>query len=217
MQQEILKSGLISKLIFLYQDGIGLKKKEQVTLKYMDSKYCYFQCLNTINFHKPKWRTKATIIAYTPEGVYESVVIIRDTSYSQNEILFEVDIPKNWSFQQMRAGSRKKVNLPVNIKFSDDVVIEAHTEDLSIGGLALVTNHKLTTVQKSFNADCTILFPKDLILNFPDGILKTDVKFVRQRFITDNYEQEGYSIVSFKFLKLTTDQAMILKSFLMKL
>ncbi len=217
MQQEILKSGLISKIVFIYVNGVGLKKREVVTLGYMDKKYCYFKSSNTLNFHKPKWRTKADIIAYTPEGVYETKVIIRDATYSQSEILFEVDIPKTWNFKQLRAGSRKKVELPLKIKFPDSVEIEGTTKEMSIGGFSILAKHNLTSVQKSFPSVCNIQFPKELLINFPDGQLETEVKYVRHKAITDEYDLDGYSVISFKFLKLTEDQKMVLKSYLMKL
>lgn len=217
MQQEFLRSGLISKIIFIYVNGAGLKKKEVVELAYMDKKYCYFRATNTLNFQKPKWRAKADIIAYTPEGVYETNVIIRETTYSQSEILFEVDIPKTWNFKQLRAGSRKPVELPLNIMFADNVEIEGVTKEISIGGFSLLIKHNLTSVQKSFPSKCSIQFPKDLILNFPDGVLNTEIKYVRHKTVTDEYDYEGYSVVSFKFLKLTEDQKMIMKAYLMKL
>ena len=217
MQQNFLKSGLISKIAFIYVNGVGLKKKEVVTLRYMDKKHCYFYSSNTANFHKPKWRTKATIIAYTPEGVYESQVIIRDTSYSQNEILFEVDIPKTWSFKQLRVGTRKYVKLPLNITFADNVEIEGETKEISVGGFSFITKHNLTSVHKSFSSKCKIQFPKDAIINFPDGIMEAEVKYVRHKAITDNYEYDGFSIISFKFINLNSNQKMVLKTFLMKL
>ena len=122
MQQDILKSGLVSKIVFTYIDGVGIKKKENVTLSYIDNKYCYFKANNTIDFHKPRWRAKAEISVYTTEGIYETKVIIRDTTFSQHEILFEVDIPKTWTYKQLRAGSRKNVELPITLPF--DTLIE---------------------------------------------------------------------------------------------
>lgn len=217
MQHDILKSNLVTKIMFTYVDGIGLRKKEQVTLSYMDKKYCYFKSQNTINFHKPKWRTKANITVYTPEGVYETTLIIRDTSYSQHEILFEVDLPKTWSFKQLRAGTRKDVELPLYLRFSDGVEIEGNTREMSIGGFSFISNHTLTSVQKGFPAEVCIQLPKDLIINLPDGKLETQVKYVRHKALADNYEQSGFSAISFKFTNLTEEQKMVLKSYIMKL
>ena len=217
MQQRILKSGMVSKIVFLYTDGIGISKKEVVNFKYMDKKHCYLQCMNSLNFHKPKWRAKATILTYTPEGIYEATVIIRDAVYSQGEILFQVDVPKSWNFKQLRIGSRKPVELPVKIFFPDDIEIEAYTKDISIGGFAIIAKHNLTTVQKNLASTCSIQFPKDLLLNFPDGKLEASIKYVRSKLITDDYELANHSVISFKFLNLNIEQKTILKSYLVKI
>lgn len=216
MQEDILKSGLISKIVFTYIDGVGVKKKEIVTLSYMDNKYCYFKSLNTFNFNKPKWRAKADITAYTSEGLFETKVIIRDSSYSQQEILFEVDIPKAWTFKQMRAGTRKSVDLPININFADDISIDSNIKELSIGGFSIISNHNMTNAQKGFPANCCITFSgENKILT--NNQLNTNIKFVRQKAITDVYELDGYYMISFKFTALTAEQKNALKTFLMNI
>ena len=100
---------------------------------------------------------------------------------------------------------------------TENVTVEATTDEMSIGGFSITSNHQLTTVHKGFPANCCMCFPKDLIINFPDGKLETGIKFVRQRAITDEYDLDGYHVMSFKFTSLTPDQKMVLKTYLMKL
>ena len=216
MQQEMLLSGSVAKIIFIYVDGAGLNKKERVTLSYMDKKHCYFRSTNTENFHKPNWRTKAKVLVYTPEGVYETSLIIRDAISSYNDVVFEVDIPKEWKLKQVRNGIRKKVELPVSIEFADNVCIDMVTTELSVTGFSLISNHLLTNVQKSFPAKGSIQFPTNLVAGLPDGKLDAQIKFVRQKVKTDDYNFEDYTVMSFKFVSLTPEQKIILKNYLMR-
>ena len=217
MQQNILKTSEISKIYFNFVDGKGIKRKELVTVRYMDKNSCYFKGQLIANFNKPRWRAKADVIVYTSEGIYYTQQIIRDVTFSLNEILYKIDLPKTWNFKQLRAGSRKKVSLPVRVVFADEVCIDSETLDLSVGGFAFESGKNLTTVQKNFPAKCTIEFPNDAIINFPDSKLETEIKYVRQKEITDEYDKEGWHIYSFKFTKLSPDENMILKNFLLKI
>jgi len=217
MQQNILKASNVTKIFLKFVDGKKCNRKEAVKLRYMDSKSCYFAGQTIINFAKPKWRAKAEIIVYTPDGVYSAVVIMRETDFSLNNILYKVDIPKIWKFTQLRAGSRKKVSLPISIKFNDGLEIKNETFDLSIGGFSILSNQELTTIHTRFACTCRIQFPNDAIINFPEGILETDAMYVRQKPIKDNYELRDYKMLCFRFKKLSADDTMIIKNFLMKI
>ena len=98
MQQNILRSSNVTKIYFVFTDGKGIERKENVTIKYMDKKNCYFVGKSINSFSKPKWRTKAKIIIYTPEGVYHTEEIIHDVTFSFQEMLYKVDVPKIWHF-----------------------------------------------------------------------------------------------------------------------
>ena len=217
MQNNILKTSNITKVFLVYQDGKKNRKREPVKVRYLENKYCYFVGEPILNFSKPKWRAKADIVVYTPDGVYTANVIIRDVSFSLREMLYKLDLPKVWKYTQMRVGSRKVVNLPIKITFSDNETIETNTYDLSVGGFSVLDKHSLNTIQTRFECDCSITFPKDAIINFPDGILTTKTKFVRQKPITDDYELRDHSKLCFKFTNLTPDEQMILKHFLLKI
>ena len=203
MQQNILKNSDITKIYFAYTDGKKNNRKENVQIRYMDTKSCYFVGPSIPNFSKPGWRAKAKIIVYTPEGVYQSEVIIRDITFTFQELMYKIDIPKLWSFKQLRTGTRKQVELPVKIKFSDGAEIES--------------DKNLTTVHKSFPVECIISFPNDGYINFPDGKLIASAKYVRTKTvqIDELGNLEVYHI--FKFMSISADQSLILKNYLLKL
>ncbi len=188
MQNNILKQSNVTKIFIKFSDGKNHTHKESVKLRYMDSKCCYFAGELIANFTKPRWRAKADIIVYTPEGVYSATVIIRETEFSLKNIMYKLDIPKTWKFKQLRSGTRKVVKLPLKLKFNDGIEIEGVTYDLSVGGFSFTSNHILSTVQTSFACSLSMEFPKDAIINFPDGILETSAKYVRQKPIQEGYE-----------------------------
>ena len=216
MERNILNESDITKIYLAFVDGNGLNRKEPVKLRYIEKKNIFFVGQTLSNFKKPRWRTKASIIAYTPEGVYTASVIIRDTSFSMSEIMYNLDTPKTWEFKQLRAGSRKKINLPVKITFSDGLEIEAETLDLSIGGFSIVSNTRLSTIHRRFNHQCTIQFSKDDYIYFPNRTLNANIKFAREKVVRDEYELEGYSLYGFKFINLSPNVIMNLKGYLIK-
>ena len=42
MQQNILKTSDITKIFLSFNDGKNYRRKEAVTVRYMDNKHCYF-------------------------------------------------------------------------------------------------------------------------------------------------------------------------------
>ena len=216
MQQNILKASNVTKIFLKFTDGKKYNRKEAVKLRYMDNRSCYFAGQAIINFSKPKWRAKTEIIVYTPDGVYSTIVTIKETSYSLNNILYKVDIPKSWKFTQLRAGTRKEIALPINVKFNDGLEISGETYDLSTGGFSIISNQELSTIHTRFACICKIQFPKDAIINFPDGILETEALYVRQKPIKEGFDLEEYKMLCFKFKNLSADDTMILKNFLIK-
>lgn len=217
MDKNILKASDVTKIYLTFVDGKNYRRKEEVRVRYLDSKSCYFAGSTPINFTKPKWRTKADIIVYTPDGVYTATVIIRDTEYSLNNIFYKLDIPKTWKFKQLRSGSRKKVSLPLTIKFNDGLEISGETYDLSVGGFSFISSENLSTIHTRFACNCKIQFPTGLTINFPDGLLNTDSLYVRQKALSEGYGLENKKLLCFKFLSLSPDYQMILKNFLMKI
>lgn len=216
MEQNVLNATDVTKIYLIYQDGKGYKRREIVKLRYMDNKSSYFVGQTLINFMKPKWRAKADIVVYTPDGIYTSTVIIRDVTYAISELMYKLDIPKNWKFKQLRSGSRKVVNLPVEISFTDGLKIKGETFDLAQGGFSLLSTQELDTIHKRFPAKCKIQFPKEEIINFPDGLLEAETLFVRLKPIEKSYELRNHNKLCFKFLKLSSDELMVLKNFLLK-
>ena len=183
----------------------------------MEKKTCNFVGKILTNFKKPGWRAKTEIVVYTPEGIYTASVIIREIEFTINDMSYTIDVPKVWKFTQLRAGSRKSVALPLKLRFNDGLEIEGQTLDLSVGGFSFISDKVLSTVHTRFACNCKMVFPNDLIMNFPDGVLETDAMYVRQKNIDDDYELRDSKILCFKFKDLSSDKAMIIKNFLMKL
>ena len=88
MQKNILKTSDVTKIYLNFTDGKNHRRREEVKLRYIDNKSCYFVGPTIINFTKPKWRAKTDIIVYTPDGVYSANVIIRETNFSLNNIFY---------------------------------------------------------------------------------------------------------------------------------
>lgn len=215
MQHNILRDTEVTKIYLVYLDSNSVKRKESVKLRFMDNNECYFAGVMPVNFVKPKKKTSAELIVYTEDGVYKSNVVIKESNLSLRDIIYTVSIPQKWDFIQCRNSSRKKVQLPLVIKFNDDFIITAQTEDLSLGGISFFSNQNVSSIYKKISGILTLEFPQDLIINFPDSRLVVETKFVREKLNVENHY--GEVLYVYKFLSLNSDEQMILKNFLMKL
>ena len=216
MNKNILSNSATNKIYLVFEDGNGLGRKELVELRYMEEKSSFFVGSTLANFKKPKWKAEANIIIYTPEGIYIAKTTIQDTTYTMSDISYHLDTPKSWEFKQLRAGTRKRINLPVKISFSDGLEIESETLDLSVSGFSIMSNTNLSTVHKRFNHRCSIQFTNNDCMYFPNCNINTEVKFVREKSIKDNFEFKNYSIYCFKFVELDPETFANLKQYLMK-
>ena len=215
MQNNILKDSNIAKIYIIYTLPNGVKKRVSVKLRYMAAKECYFVGSIMPNFVKPKRKSPLEILVYTTDGIYRTNVKILDANLNLNEIMYQVEIPKSWTFTQLRQGSRKSVSLPGTLKFNDGYELHFETFDLSVGGFSFLTTEKISTIYQRFSAIGTLEFPSDLFLNFPDKKLVTEVKCVRSQ---DEIEGEfGKTFYAWKFVRLTPDEVMILKRYLLRL
>lgn len=215
MQNNILRDSNIAKIYIIYTLPNGIKKKVNVKFRYMGNKECYFAGAILPNFVKPKRKSPMEIIVYTSDGVYKANVKILDTSMSLNEIMYQAELPKTWAFTQLRQGSRKNISLPGSLKFNDGYEVQFETFDLSVGGFSFLTTEKISTIYQRFSAIGTLEFPAELIMNYPDRKLVTEVKFVRNK---DEIEGEfGKTFYALKFVQLTPDETMILKNYLLSL
>ena len=215
MQQNILKDSNITKIYLIYINANGIKKKEAVKLRFMDSKECYFAANTPVNFVKPKRKSQAEINVYTTDGIYKTKVTIIDTNLSLREVIYNVSIPKTWDFIQLRSSTRKLVKLPVKIKFNDGFEIQTSTYDLSLGGLSFFSEKSFSSIYKKISGILTLEIPKTEIINFPDGELVVETKFVREKSEIENHF--GETLYIFKFMNLPKENELILKNFLMKL
>ena len=212
MQHNILKDSNITKIFLIYVNN-GSRKKETVKLRFMDNKECYFVAPTPVKFEKPKKKIPAELNVYTSDGVYKTKVTLIDTNMSLREVLYEVSIPKSWDFIQLRASSRKLIELPVSIKFNDGYSINATTYDLSLGGISFFSKESISSIYKKISGILTLELPKDTLINFPDGKMTVETKFVREKFDIENHF--GEQLVIFKFIVMIPDDEMILKNYML--
>lgn len=214
MQHNILRDSNVTKIYLIYVHN-GARKKETVSLRFMDNKECYFAAPTPVKFDKPKKKIPAELNVFTTDGVYKTKVTLIDTNMSLREVLYEVSIPKVWDFIQLRSSSRKLVELPVSIKFNDGFTINATTYDLSLGGISYYTKDSVSSIYKKLSGILTLELPKDTLINFPDGKMTVETKFVREK--SGEEEHFGEQLIIFKFIGITPDDEMVLKNFLIKL
>lgn len=214
MQHNILRDSNITKIFLIYVHN-GARKREVVSLRFMDNKECYFAAPTPVKFDKPKRKIPAELNVFTSDGVYKTKATLLDTNMSLREVLYEVSIPKSWDFIQLRASSRKVVSLPVSIKFNDGYTINATTYDLSLGGISFFTKEPISSIYKKVSGILTLELPRETLINFPDGKMTVETKFVREK--TDVEEHFGETFVIFKFIGVVPDDEIVLKNFLIKL
>lgn len=215
MQQNILRSSNITKIYLIYVNPQNARKREMVTLRFMDKKECYFVGKYIPNFVKPKKKTPAEIQVFTPDGVYKTNINIFDSNVSLDEVLYIVSIPQKWDFIQLRKSTRKEVALPFSIKFNDGFEINGNTYDLATGGISFWTKERLSSIYQKISCILTLKLPDNTIINFAEGQLTTEAKFVREKEDLDYHP--GEKLYIFRFVTLSLDDEMVLKNFLIKL
>lgn len=215
MQQNILKDGGVVKIMLTYMVA-GLKKKTQVKLRFMDKKEAFFSAPNN-SFIKPKNKSNVEIACYTPDGVYRSNVTLMDTISSMDEILFSVSIPYVWKLSQMRASSRKKVQLPITIKFNDGFEINATTSDISLGGASFTITQPVPSIYKQLTGMLSLTLPKETVINFSNGKMLCEARYQREKEGSDFFGLDPATMYVFKFLTMTNDDIIVLKNYLIRL
>ena len=214
MQENILRNVKIIKIFLDYNDGNGIHRKEEVTLRSMDTSCCIFAGPAPTGFKKPMWWPKATIIVYSTSGIYRATTAIKAINVALKNITYKLELPKKWEYKQLRAGIRKRINSPVKIKFNDGMEIESTTYDLSTGGFSFEGFYDLSTMHTRFACNCKISFPKDVKINFPNGILNVNSIFVRKKPVLTEFGMSGENLYCFKFLNLSEADANAIKEFL---
>ena len=212
MQHNILRDSNVTKIYLMYVDA-GARKKIQVKLRFMDTKECYFATPTPRGFVKPKRKIPAELNVYTTDGVYKTKVTLLDSNMSLNEVMYEVSIPNKWDFVQLRSSSRKEVELPIEITFNDGFKITTNTLDLSLGGISFVSKNSFNSIYKKISGILTLKLPQNTLINFPDGTMTTEAKFVRESEPNDF----GEIIYSFKFCSVKPEDDEILKNYLLRL
>ena len=212
MQHNILRESNVTKIYLIYVDN-GARKRVQVNLRFMDSKEAYFATPLPTGFKKPKRKIPAELKVYTTDGIYQSKVTLIDSNVSLSEVLYEVTVPLKWDFTQMRSSSRKEIELSLKIAYNDGFVIETKTHDLSLGGVSFISNKPFSSIYKKISGILTLELPKTAIINFPDGKMTVEAKFVRETAT----EVFGEMVYSYKFCGLKLEEEEVLKNFLLHL
>ncbi len=214
MQQNILQDSNITKIYLIYIIN-GSKKRENVKLRFMDNRECYFAAPVSSNFNKPKKKTPAELHVFTTDGVYKTNVSLIDSNVSMREVMYEVSLPKSWNFIQLRNSTRKQVELPVNIKFNDGFEINATSYDLSLSGVSFFYKPPITSIYKKITGILTLKLPDDTLFNFPHGAMTVETKLVREKEDVEGHFGETFYI--YRFMNVSYDDEDILKTFLIRL
>ena len=214
MQQNILRDSNITKVYLLFVDG-GARKRLEVKLRFIDKTVCYFATPIPMNFSKPKKKIPAELNVYTSDGIYKTKITLIDCNASLREVLYEVSLPKIWDYIQLRSSTRVPIELPFSIKFNDGYEVTGHTCDLAVGGFSFFSTESIPSIYKKIMGILTLELPKDNIINFPDGKMIAETKFVREKSEIENHF--GETLYIYKFLNLPQDGEMILKNYLIKI
>ncbi len=214
MQQNILRDSNVTKIYLLYEEK-GLKKRVSLKLRFMDSRECYFAGSMPANFEKPKRKTPADLYVYTVDGVYNSKVSILNANVSMRDVLYEVTIPKKWDFIQLRRSTRKQVALPVSIKFNDGFELNETSFDLSLGGVSFFSRTQIPSIYKKISGVLSLQLPSDTLINFADGQMTVEAKFVREK--EDIEGRFGEVLYIYKFMNVSPEDEDILRMFLIKI
>ena len=213
MNDNILRTKDCVKIYINYVNDKGLSRKKQVTVRYVDLQTCYLAMPLPSVIERPKPKSKAGLVVYTTDGVYNSEVVIMGTEVTLNEFFYEVSLPKTWHYKQLRNGSRKDIELPLTLKFEDGFEIMATTTDLSVGGVSFKTTQRISTIYHKLKCEMIIQLPNDLLINCADGKLICNATFVRLR---ENFNIDE-KIYAFRFLNLSKENSEVLQNYLMHL
>ncbi|MCQ2753737.1 MAG: PilZ domain-containing protein [bacterium] len=213
MNDNILRTKDCVKIYINYVNSKGLGRKKQVTVRYVDLSTCYLTMPLPSDVERPKPKSKAELVVYTTDGVYNSEVVLLGTEVTLNEFFYEVSLPKTWNYKQLRNGSRKDVELPLTLKFDDGFEVTATSTDLSVGGLSFKTEQRISTIYHKLKCQLTLQLPKDLLINFADGKFICSASFVRLR---ENFETNE-KIYAFQFLNVSKEDSEILQNYLLHL
>ena len=109
--------------------------------------------------------------------------------------------------------SRAAVWKAVKSLRDDGFLIEATTHDLSLGGISFISDKPFSSIYKKISGILTLELPKNTLINFPDGKMSVETKFVRETL----FGNFGETLYSFKFIGVKLEDEEILKNFLLRL
>lgn len=215
MRYNILRDPLINNIFISYKDK-DIKRVIEVQFRFMDTKQAYFSAPREKVVAKPKKKTNAVVKVYSIDGVYQTDVIINDSQYSLDEVLFEVSLPKLWKFDNLRSSARNRISLEANLRYNDGFEINTMTYDLALGGIAFYSKKKFSEIYQKLSAILTLKFPMDMWLQNPDGKLIVEAIFVRIRKEDVDEKHFGEYLYCYKFINLSKDDEDLLRGFLIE-
>ncbi len=210
MRKNLLRDPNVSSMFIAYTSE-NKKYKKPARVFFFDTEECYFATEISLDFNKPKKKTPAEIIVYTEEGVYRSKVKIMDTSVSGFDLLYITELPKQWSYAQLRTSTRKAVSIPFIIKFNDGFEINTTTYDLALGGISFYSNKPIPDNYTKFHAELTMKLPDIPSIKFESKVMDCVSKFLRIHKTSGETGEDRYV---FKFINLSESDKLFLKNFL---
>ena len=215
MRHNILRDPLINNIFISYTDH-EKKRVIEVLFRFMDTHQIYLSAPRDKVLVKPQKKTTVTLKVYSIDGVYKSNVVVNDSQYSLDEVLFELSLPRIWEFDNLRSSSRNRVSLDINIKYNDGFEINAVTYDLAIGGIAFHTKDKFPEMYEKFTGIMTLKLPQDMWLQNPDGKLVVETAFVRYRLEENDEKLFGQYLYCYKFINMPKETKDLIRGFLIQ-
>ena len=215
MRNNILRDPLVNNIFISYMDN-DIKRVIEVVFRFMDTKQIYFSAPRDKVLVKPKKKTSVDLKVYSIDGVYKSCVVVNDSQYSLDEVLFELSLPKLWEFNNLRSSSRNRVTLDINIKYNDGFEINTTTYDLALGGIAFYSKEKFPEMYEKFTAILTMKLPKEMWLQNPDGKFVIETAFVRMHKEDNDEKHFGEYLYCYKFINIPKDEQDLIRAFLIQ-
>lgn len=214
MEKNILRANDVTSIYLCYIEDFQ-KRKLSVKIRFLDTKECYLATDDIpVNYNKPKRKLPAQIVAYTEDGIYRADVKIIDANISGTGVMYITERPSKWEYKQLRSGTRKKVEIPFCIKFSDGYEINAKTYDIAIGGLSFYPEQPIPDLYQKFSGTLSMEIPDNSNMNINSININVETKFVREHKDKNNPLDKR---LVFKFIGLNQQDTISLKTYLINL
>ena len=193
MQQETFNLNKIKDVYVRYSVN-NIRYNLKVQLQCQEKTTMLLETKNNLKTVVPK-NIQAIIIVHTKSGVYNAAVKILDIQYSINTLTYVTSSPQKWNQVQLRTSIRSKINIPIQITFNDNFVINEVTNDISLNGVSFYMNTILNGIYKKITGSASIQLPNKSFIN-------TKVKYIRDIQYVEDYEESTKYLYVFKFMDI---------------